>query len=435
MATPALETVVPPHVRRTRLSLLGVFALFGLASAAWLSRLPTVRTQLGVSDAQLGAILTTGAVGALCAVIVSGAVVARFGSRTTLVFSSWVFVVATATLGLALATRSVPLLVVGLFVNGVTGALTNVPINTNAAAVERAMGRSVMSQFHATFSVGAVAGSALGALCAHLEVGLPVQLFVTAAFVGAARLALVPSATALTRGDQVDGTKEPQVDPRIDAALADPGAAETLDPPPARRRGGAVRAAAAAWREPRTVLIGLVVLAASLSEGTASNWLPIAVGDGFGQADATAALVLTTFTASMTLVRALGPQIVDRLGRTRTLVVSGTVATVGLLAFGLAPSFALAWVGVLLWGFGAALANPVALTAAADEPQHAPVRVSVVTTFGSVAQLSAPPVLGLLVDGIGARHTLTLIVVAMVVSVAASPAVRPIGAAALRTRR
>lgn len=417
-------------VRATRLSLLAFFLLFGLTTALWTSRLPAVRDRMDLSAGRLGALLVAGAVGALVTVLVTGGLVARLGSARVLVLGSWVLVAAGGLMVAGLATRSVPLLAAGLLVNGCTSALTNVPINTNAAAGERAMRRSVMSQFHAAFSVGAVVGAALGALCAALGVSVQVQLAVSTVAVAGLRLALVRTASALTRHDRVGGVgrvaaREVVHEPRgahehhgvVDVEIARPA-----------RRGVALRAALAAWREPRTVLIGLVCLAASLSEGSASTWLPIGVSDGFGRAESTGALVLATFTGSMTLVRVAGPYIIDRLGRTRTLVASGVVSAAGLLVFGFAPSFPLAWAGVVAWGLGAALANPVALTAAADDPTHAAVRVSVVTTFGSVAQLSAPPVLGLLVDSVGARHTLALIVVAMVVSVVASPAVRPLGA-------
>lgn len=447
---------------RSRWSLLAFFGLFGVGSALWLSRLPAVEERLGIGAARLGALLVVGAVGSLATVLVAGALVTRFGNRRSLVGATAIKTVAMLVMAGGLAARSVPLLAVGLLLNGVAGALTNVPINTSAAVVERALGRSVMSQFHAAFSVGMVAGSALGALAARLGVSVAAQLVVSAALIGAARLWLVPTSTALSPHPPRTGRRARA---RAEAARAEaartaalttdlgpeptaapvttpsgtapsgttPSGTSTPGPDDAPRpaRGTNLRAAAGAWREPRTLLIGLVCFAAALSEGSASNWLPIAVGQGFGKDEATSALVLTTFTGAMMIVRVLGPRLIDRLGRTRTLVAAGTLASLGLLAFGLAPAFGLAWAGVALWGAGAALAVPVALTAAADDPAHAAVRVSVVTTFSSVAQLTAPPLLGLLVDSLGGRRTLLLIVVAMVMSICASPAVRPVG----QTRR
>ena len=89
----------------------------------------------------------------------------------------------------------------------------------------------------------------------------------------------------------------------------------------------------------------------------------------------------------------------------------------GLLLFGFAPTFALAGVGIVLWGFGAALAVPVGIAAASDDPMRAAGRVAVVSSFASVASIAAPPLLGIAAASTGARHALALIAVAMVASV------------------
>jgi len=108
------------------------------------------------------------------------------------------------------------------------------------------------------------------------------------------------------------------------------------------------------------------------------------------------------------------------------LRASGVSALVGLLLFGLAPQIWLAWCGIVLWGCGAALANPIAIAAASDDPLRSPARVSVVTSFSSFAQLTAPPVLGLLADEIGGRYALLTICAAMVLSLALAGQVRPL---------
>ncbi len=167
-----------------------------------------------------------------------------------------------------------------------------------------------------------------------------------------------------------------------------------------------------------------MVFAGSLSEGTATTWLALAVVSGFAASDARGALVLTTFTAAMTLVRFAGHIVIDRLGRQRTIIGSGLLSIAGLATFAFGPTMALAWLGAVIWGCGAALLGPVAISAASDDPLRAAVRVSVVTAFGSFAQIVAPPVLGFLVDTIGARHMLATIMVAMALCVLLSPAVR-----------
>ncbi|MFS0705132.1 sugar MFS transporter, partial [Cellulomonas sp. 179-A 9B4 NHS] len=202
-------------------------------------------------------------------------------------------------------------------------------------------------------------------------------------------------------------------------------AARTLPRVPVRVRRGAARIASAldAWREPRTLLVGVVVLAAAFSEGAANNWLSLAVVDGFGSTEAVGGVVLGVFVASMTAVRLLGTRLLDRYGRVAVLRASGAASVVGLLVFGFAPTLPLAGAGVALWGLGAALAVPIGIAAASDDPLRAAGRVAVVSAFASVASLVAPPVLGLAAEAVGARHALVLITAAMIASVVVAPSV------------
>ncbi len=406
------------------------FALFGVIGTSWMSRLPSVREALGLSSGQLGALLVVGGVGTLTAVVATGAVVARFGSRTTLVVATTANVVGFGLVALGTATGSVGVFAVGAFLNGMCGALTNVPINICAASVEQHVGRAILPHFHAAFSIGAACGALVAAAFSWAHVGIAVQVVVVTLVVTAVRALLIAPATALA----------PE---RAAAARADaPATADATDddvPVVAPRRGAGFRAALAAWREPRTLLIGLVLLASSLSEGSAGNWLSIAVVDGFDVREALGAVAYGTFVGAMTVFRFAGTGLIDRFGRVAVLRASGASALVGLLVFGLAPTLPLAWAGIVLWGCGAALANPVAIAAASDDPAHAAPRVAVATSFSTVAMLTAPPLLGLLVDGVGARHALLVICAATVLSLAVAGQVRPLprptpAAAAVRAR-
>ncbi|MDM7832191.1 MFS transporter [Cellulomonas edaphi] len=395
-----------PELARARWLLMGLFALTGITFSSWLARLPTVRDSLDLSTAELGGILLVGSVGALLTVTASGMVVQRFGSRRALLASTAVLAVGYVLMGLGPTFGSVLLLAVGIFLNGVAVALGNVPINVESGRIERAMGRTVIPQFHAAFSIGAVTGSALGAAASHLDVPVATQFSLMALVAVVWRLASLRGVVLPYAPDEL---------PRARAPL------------PATRPSGRRRIASAldSWREPRTLLIGLVVMAAALSEGSANDWLSLAVVDGFDRTEAIGGIVLGLFVASMTVVRLLGTRLLDRFGRVAVLRASGLVSIVGLLLFGFAPSLPLAGVGVALWGFGAALAVPVGIAAASDDPLKSAGRVAVVSSFASVASIAAPPLLGLAAESIGARHALTLIAVAMVVSVLLARQVAP----------
>ena len=409
----------PPvtQLQLARWLLMGLFTLQGLTFASWLARLPSIRDALGMSPSQLGVLLLAGALGGLVTVSVAGVVVARFGGLVSLNIATAAFAMSFLLLGLGPTLASTPLVVAAVFFGGVSAALGNVPINVESAAVERRMGRSVLPQFHAVFSIGAVVGSVVGALAAHFAVSLLVQFTLTALIGTACRLASNPHVildTLSTRGITARLAGAP-----LEQALVDDGTdpAARAVPLVATVTVAGPRAALGAWREPRTLLIGLVIMSAALSEGAANDWVALAVVDGFDQAEAVGAIFFGLFLTAMTTVRLLGTRLLDRYSRVLVLRVSGLVSLAGLLLFGLAPTLVLAGVGVVAWGLGAALAFPIGISAASSDPLRAAGRVAVISAFASIASLTAPPLLGIAAEALGTRRALVLIGIAMVISV------------------
>jgi MFS family permease len=58
-----------------------------------------------------------------------------------------------------------------LFGFGLTGGLPDIGMNSQAVLVERAVGRPLMTSFHACFSFGALAGALLGGAFAWAGIG------------------------------------------------------------------------------------------------------------------------------------------------------------------------------------------------------------------------------------------------------------------------
>jgi MFS family permease len=175
-----------------------------------------------------------------------------------------------------------------------------------------------------------------------------------------------------------------------------------------------VAASASAWLEPRTLAIGFMVLAFTLAEGAANDWLALALVDGYDARHWVGVLGFTLVVAAMTLGRLGGPLALDRFGRAPSMLASALVATPGVLVVVWTGVAALAVVGIVLWGLGAALGFPVGMSAAGDDPARAARRVSVVSTIGYGAFLAGPPLLGFVGDHVGTLDSLLVIAVAMV---------------------
>jgi fucose permease len=163
-----------------------------------------------------------------------------------------------------------------------------------------------------------------------------------------------------------------------------------------------------AWTERRTLLIGLFVFAAAFTEGTGTDWLGVAVIDGYGAQAALGALTFAVFLAAMTAGRWFAPQFLDRRGRVPTVRMLGVIALAGLALVVYGPTLPLAMAGAALWGLGTALGFPVGMSAAGDDPAHAAARVSVVATIGYVAFLAGPPLIGFLGEHVGTLDALTV---------------------------
>lgn len=387
----------PAAARPAAIATFIVFLCNGLLFATWAARLPTIRDELGFSPAQMGLILLVGSIASLIELPLSGAVIQRLGAplviRTAAVLGM-VGMIAAAVSVIA----HLPALVAATFFFYIAGtSFWDVGMNLHGAQVEQAAGRAIMPIFHAGFSVGTIAGALSGWGAERLHVGLVPHV------AAIALLAVVAVFVCLRY------------------FLPDP--AEVTNDGEA---GGAGRMRAVdAWREPRTLLIGVMVLAFSLTEGAANDWLALGVVDGFSADNATGALGFALFVTLMTGTRLAAMRLLDRYGRVAILRSCAALAILGLALFAFAPVLPLALVGVALWGVGAALGFPVGMSAASDDPARAAVRVSVVSTIGYVAFLAGPPVLGLLAEWVGYRHALAFLLVPLVVALAVVPAARP----------
>ncbi|MFV0427469.1 MAG: MFS transporter [Beutenbergiaceae bacterium] len=389
-------TTTPRPVRVAALCVFISFVLSGVTFASWAARLPAVRDQLGLSPQQMGLVLLVGSLGSVLALPLSGRIVGMIGSRNTIVAATALAVAGFGGAVWAVNLGSVLLVAVGLFAAMMGISAWDVGMNFSGTVVERRLGRSIMPWFHGGYSIGTVAGAAGGALASrvgltlsmHVAVVLPVVLIVTLV----AMRGLLP------------------------------------DVEPAEQASGATTAQAGygrSWLEPRTLMVGLVVLAAGLTEGAANDWLALAVVDGFGTSNDVGAFGFTIFVVAMTVMRFAGTGLIDRFGRLAVLRLSTALAILGLLIFVCVPWLPVALVGALLWGLGAALGFPVGMSAASDEPLKAAARLSVVATVGYSAFLVGPGLLGLLAEQVGYRLALIAVVLPLLASLLVLRATRP----------
>ncbi len=383
------------------------FAGAGFGFASWASRIPQVKAHLGLDPSQLGAVLLSLAAGSVISLPLAGPLVARFGSRAT--------VRATAALGgaglvvVAVGYRiGVAPVVGGLFCWGAGSGTWDVAMNVQGALVERRLGRSIMPRFHAGFSLGTVAGALGGAAMVALGVSVTAHLAIAGLIVGVA----VPVSARRFLPDRAN-----LVDPGTPTGAAGPGEFEAPT----------ARASLLAWRESRTLLVGLFVLAFAFAEGAGNDWISLATIDHHHVAPAVGTLVFATFLGAMTTARWFGPAALDRFGRVPVARVLVVLSIAGLVLFIFGPGIGLALLGALLWGTGTSLGFPMGMSAGADEPALAAPRVGVITTIGYSAFLAGPPLIGFLGQRFSVPHALVAVIAVLIVAGLIAGSVRPPG--------
>lgn len=387
---------------RWRAAIFAIFFASGLSIATWAARVPGIKQALELDNAQVGLILLGMGVASIIGISTSPAVMARTGARRGMLLAMLMFAAGIALVGLgANVFGSVPVVLLGMVLFGFGNGCLDVMMNVEATAIEQQMGRTILPVFHAFFSFGTVIGAGIGALAAGLSIDVATHAGVIGALI---------AVIAIVCFFQV---------PLREAAL-DP---ENHEKPPFRAR---MHTALEAWREPRTYLLGVVMLGMSFAEGGANDWIALGTEQGHGFAEGTGAVALAVFSIGMTVLRLFGGPLVDRFGRVLVLRILAVTAASGILLFILAPNLPLVLVGAALWGIGASLGFPLGMSAAADDPAKAAARVSAAATIGYVAFLGGPPVLGIISEHIGLLNTLFILVVLVMASGLFSGAARPL---------
>ncbi|MEU7804742.1 MFS transporter [Micromonospora arborensis] len=387
MTLAATTSATPQAVHAAKAATYAAFIGSGVAFASWASRIPQVRDRLGLDPAALGLLLLAVAAGSLLALPLSGLVVTRIGSARVVTVMAVLHGVGLATAAVGSLAGVLPT-AVGLFLVGFSHGAWDVAMNVQGTVVERHLRRSIMSRFHAGFSLGTVAGALLGAAMAALHVPVAVHLTAVAALV--AVVVVWQTQRFVADHDPFDPNRSEQV-PTVGAL--------------------------ATWREPRTLLTGVFVLAFAFAEGVGNDWISVAAIDGYNVPDALGALAFASFLVAMTTGRWFGPAVLDRYGRTAVVRLLAVIGIGGVALFVFAPTFPVAFAGCLLWGLGVSLGFPVGMSAGGDDPRRAAARVSVIASIGYCASLAGPPTIGV----IGNHFTVlrALVVVAVLLGVAA----------------
>jgi len=354
----------PTNLTRLRITLTAFFALDGFIFAGWVVRIPAIKEQTGASASTLGLALLGVSAGAVITMMLTGRLCHRYGNHQVTVVCA---VLLSLSVSLPPLTHSPLTLGLVLLVFGAAYGGINVAFNSAAVDLVRAMRRPIMPSFHAAFSLGGMAGAGLGGLVAgfltptqHLF-GLTLIGLLVTAVVGRNLLRLKPPAIP------EDSPKEESSPRRLD-----------------RRTRGLV------------LTFGLIALCTAFGEGALADWSALHLEQDLDATAGAAAIGYSCFALAMTAGRLTGTRLLERLGRTRTLVSGGTTAALGMLLGALAPTLWAAVLGFVITGLGLANLFPVAVERAGT--LAGPDGVAIASTLGYGGMLLGPPAIGFMAD-------------------------------------
>ena len=371
-----------PELIRARAGVSLVFLANGLGFANLVPRFPEIVEGLGLSRSAFGQAVAAAGVGALVAGLAASWLISRLISAK--VASLGMLVVALALLGAGLA-RSWLVLAICLLVVGGTDSIVDVAQNAHGLRVQRRWGASIVTSFHASWSLGAVLGAAMGQALAGAGVGVGTHMVLTAVVL------LVLSTGPLLAGWFLPGH---------DRADREPDEIKEFDNAPQVRPATSSRRVG-----PVTILVllvvGLLCAASMFPEDVAMNWSSLLLSEQSAGAGHVG-LGLVALQGTMIVGRLVGDRIIDAVSQRAVIAWGGALVTLGMSIALLLSSVPGTLLGMAISGAGCAVAVPVTYSAADDVEGLPPgLGLTIVSWLARLAGLLAPPVVGRLGDDHG----------------------------------
>jgi len=356
-----------PRISSYRIAIVLVFFVNGFLYANCTARLPELKDYFNVPDGILGTMLFGTAIGALVAMPLTGWLATRYNSGKLMIGCGILFCLMVPLIPFSsnVWMGRTFFLLTGFF----SGAM-DITMNGQAVFVERAYGRTIMSSFHAAFSVGMALGAGSGALFARYHYAVGPHLWVMA--LGSIALLAALSPTVL----------------RNQPASAAPAAG----------KGRVRKIPLLIW------LIAIIGFCGMTGEGSMVDWSALYLHSVVGQSKALSALGVGAFATAMTIGRLFGDRLIETTGKQTMLFGSCIAAIAGLTTALLFVSPWTAFAGFFLVGLGLSNIVPIAYSAAGNLPGLDPAAgIAIAGAIGYSGFFVSPPAIGYLADGFGLR--------------------------------
>lgn len=356
--------------QKQRIALSVYFFLSGICFATWASRIPTIKVNFNLNEAELGTILLAMPISSLLGLPISGWLVSRFDSRVPLMASYVFFSIALVCIGFA----STPfLLVLSVCLFSFSMRILNISVNTQSITLQKKFEKRVVGAFHGLWSTGGLIGVAFSTLMVKMGVSMQIHLL-TIAVVGFG-IALVTYRFTIRDDKSTSGNK---------LIMGKP--------------------------DPFILYLGILIFFGAICEGGMFDWSGVYFKEVVKEDVFTYGYLM--FMTTMALSRFFCDRLVGEIGLQKMYILSAVLISSGILIAVLFPYFWSALLGFCFVGFGTAAIFPVTLSLAGTSQKYSPgMAVSIVTTYGIIGMLIGPPLIGYLAHAFNLRSAFIVFII------------------------
>jgi len=349
-----------------RWATFAVFAVNGAMIGTWVAHIPWLQERLDISKTTIGFCLLCMAAGALIAMPVTGQILDRRSSGSVTRAATLAYCLL---LPLPLIAPSPVALGAILFVFGAVNGSMDVSMNAHGVAVERALGKPIMSSLHGGWSLGGFFAAGLSALAGAAGVDPRILALSVGVFLWLSALHITTRLGSASTHSEGSGFALPA-------------------------RG--------------VILIGILCFLAMVSEGAVGDWSGIYLRQDLGADPSAAATGFAGFSLGMAIARLGGDWLNARVGAGPLLRGGMSLVALALAGLLLIAEPVPAVIGFALVGLGIANAVPILFSAAGRHEPPGP-SLAAVFTVGYTGFIVGPPLIGALADTIGLPETLALL--------------------------
>ena len=337
---------------KARLATRLAFFAAGFSMGCCAPFFPFVKENVSADKSQFGVLLLCLGIGAIIAMPITGILSAKRGSKPMVLLGGLSMVVL---LPILVVVNSPIILALILFLFGAALGTLDVAMNVHGVEVEQIEKRSLMSNFHAQFSIGGLVGAAL--MTIFLSFGIPLLL----SSIIASSITFFAMILTIKRLLIVNSVKQSK------------------------------------FMFPKGVVLLLAIFAAIifLVEGAVVDWGALLIIDLELTPIKSAGVGYILFSIAMVVARLLGDKIIDIIGEFKVLILGVITTIFGILTILLStlPLFALC--GFMLIGLGVANLVPIFFSAAGRQKiMPAEIAIASVTTTGYAGILLGPVLIG-----------------------------------------